>query len=103
FSGTRSSVVVGETVDVMATACGQTASNKVTTVQTTAGALYAVVVQPLQNTAYTTKTKSATTPTIVVKVKTRVQLSRVRAHRYALRVSAGLSFAGHYGTLQRYN
>lgn len=103
LSGTLSSVTVGETVDVMATACGQTASNKVTTVQTTAGGLYATVVQPLQNTAYTTKTRSATSPAIVVKVRPRAQLTRTGAHRYVLRVSAGQSFAGHYGTLQRYN
>jgi plastocyanin len=103
LSGTLSSLTVGENVDVMATACGQTASNKAATVQTTAGGLYAAVVQPLQTTAYTTKTKSATSATIVVKVKPRVQLSRVGAHRYLLRVSAGQSFAGHYGILQRYN
>ena len=72
-------------------------------VQTTAGGAYAASVQPLQNTVYTTKVKSTSSPAVVVKVQPRLQLSRVGAHRYALRVAGGQSFGGKFGTLQRYN
>lgn len=103
LSGVLSSLKVGENVDVLATVCGQPGSNKVTTVQTSSGGVYGALVQPLQNTVYTTKAKSTTSPTIVVKVKPRLQLRKVGAHRYSLRVAGARSFAGTFGTLQRYN
>ena len=103
LSGVLSTLKVAENVDVLATACGQQAANKVTTVQTTTGGAYAATVQPLQNTVYTTKVKSTSSPAVVVKVQPRLRLSRVGAHRYALRVAGGQSFAGKFGTLQRYN
>ena len=41
LSGVLSTLKVGENVDVLATACGQHAANKITTVQTTTGGAYA--------------------------------------------------------------
>ena len=38
-----------------------------------------------------------------VTVKVRLRLGKVAAHRYSLRVFAAESFAGKYGTFQRYN
>ena len=102
-SGVLSTQKVGENVDVLATACGQSAANKITTVQTTTGGAYVASVQPLQNTVYTTKVKSTSSQAVAVKVQPRLQLSRVGAHRYSLRVSGGQNFAGKFGTLQRYN
>lgn len=103
LSGVLSTLKVGENVDVLATACGQTTGNKLTTVQTTTGGAYAATAQPLKNTVYTTKTKSTTSAAVVVKVQPRLQLAKVGAHRYTLRVSGAQSFAGKVGTLQRYN
>ena len=102
-SGVLSTQKVGENVDVLATACGQSAANKITTVQTTTGGAYVASVQPLQNTVYTTKVKNTNSQGVAVKVQPRLQLSRIGAHRYALRVAGGKSFAGKFGTLQRYN
>jgi plastocyanin len=102
-SGVLSTQKLGENVDVLATACGQPAASRITTVQTTAGGAYAATVQPLQNTVYTTKVKSTSSQAVAVKVRPRLQLSRVGAHRYVLRVAGGQSFAGKFGTLQRYN
>ena len=102
-SGVLSTLKVGENVDVLATACGQTAANKLTTVQTTTGGAYAATTQPLTNTVYATKTKSTTSAAVVVKVQPRLQLVKVGAHRYSLRVAGAQSFAGKFGTLQRYN
>ena len=103
LSGVLSTLKVGENVDVLATACGQTAANKLTTVQTTTGGAYVATTQPLKNTVYTAKTKSTTSAAVVVKVQPRLQLVKVGAHRYSLRVAGAQSFAGKFGTLQRYN
>jgi plastocyanin len=103
LSGTLSNQKVGENVDVLAKPCGQTAQTKVTTVQTTTGGAYLAVVRPLKNTVYTVKVKSTTSPTLTVKVRPKLRLRKLAAHRYSLRVFAAQSFAGKYGTFQRYN
>ena len=103
LTGTLSTQKVGENVDVLATACGQTAATKVTTVQTTTGGAYTAVVQPLQTTVYTVKVKNSSSPAVTVKVRPRLRLGKVAPQRYSLRVSAAQSFAGKYGTFQRYN
>jgi len=103
LTGTLSNQKVGENVDVLATACGQTAPTKVTTVQTTTGGAYTAVVAPLKNTVYTVKVKNTSSQAVTVKVRPRLRLGKVAAHRYSLRVFAAESFAGKYGTFQRYN
>ena len=103
LTGTLSNQKVGEKVDVLATPCGQTAATKVTTVQTTTGGAYTAVVQPLKNTVYTVKVKNTSSQAVTVKVRPRLRLGKVASHRYSLRVFAAQSFAGKYGTFQRYN
>ena len=103
LTGTLSTQKVGENVDVLATPCGQTAAAKVTTVQTTAGGAYTAAVAPLKNTVYTVKVKNTSSKAVTVKVQPRLRLGKVAAHRYSLRVFAAQSFAGKYGTFQRYN
>ncbi|MDQ3672296.1 MAG: cupredoxin domain-containing protein [Actinomycetota bacterium] len=103
LSGTLSNQKVGENVDVLAKPCGQAAQTKMTTVQTTTGGAYVAVVRPLKNTAYTVKVRSTTSPTVAVKVRPKLRLRKLAAHRYSLRVFAARSFAGKYGTFQRFN
>ena len=103
LTGTLSNQKVGENVDVLAKPCGQTAATKLTTVQTTTGGAYAAVVRPLKNSDYAVKVKSTTSPTVSAKVRPRLRLGRLAPHRYSLRVVAAASFAGKYGTFQRYN
>ncbi len=103
LTGTLSNQKAGENVDVLAKACGQTKVTKVTTVQTTTGGAYIAVVKPLKNTVYTVKAKNTSSPAVTVKVRPRLRLGKVALHRYSLRVFAARSFAGKYGTLQRYN
>jgi len=103
LTGTLSNQKVGENVDVLAKPCGQTATTKVTTVQTTTGGAFAAVVRPLKNTVYTVKVKSTTSPSVAAKVRPRLRLRKLAPHRYSLRVFAAASFAGKYGTFQRYN
>ena len=103
LTGTLSNQKVGEKVDVLATACGQTAATKVTTVQTTTGGAFTAVVQPLKNTVYSVKVKNTSSQAVTVKARPRLRLGKVASHRYSLRVFAAQSFAGKYGTFQRYN
>jgi plastocyanin len=102
-TGTVSTQKAGESVDVLAQQCGASAGQKATTVQTLTGGTYTFSVQPLMNTIYTTKLRAASSPATAVRVRPRLQLTRVALHRYSLRVSAGSTFAGKYAALQRYN
>jgi plastocyanin len=103
LSGALATHRAGETLDVLAQACGSSTAQKVTTVQTTTNGAYSVGVRPLQNTTYTVKLRNSTSNAVAVSVRPRVVLSRLAPHRYSARISAAQSFAGKYGTLQRYN
>jgi plastocyanin len=103
LTGVLSNQKVGENVEVLATGCGQTAATKMTTVQTTTGGAYTAIVAPLTNTSYTVKVKNTSSQAVTVKVRPRLRLGKVALHRYSLRVLAAQSFAGKYGTFQRYN
>ena len=103
LSGTLSNQKVGENVDVLAAPCGQTAATKVTTVQTTTAGAFTAVVRPLKNTVYTVKVKNTTSNAVSEKVRPKLRLRKLAAHRYSLRVFAAQSFAGKYGTFQRFN
>jgi plastocyanin len=103
LSGAVSTQQVGENVDLLGTACGQTAASKATTVATTTGGAFSALVQPLNNTAYTAGLRSTSSQAVSVKVRPRLRLGKVAVKRYSLRVSASQSFAGKYATFQRYN
>jgi plastocyanin len=103
LSGALSTQQVGQNVDLLGTACGQTAASKVTTVATTTGGAFSALVQPLNTTAYTAMLRSTSSQALSVKVRPRLRLGRVAVKRYSLRVSASQSFAGKYATFQRYN
>lgn len=103
LAGVLSSQKVGENVDILAHACGQTAATKVTTVQTASGGAFIAVVTPRKKTVYTVKVKNTTSNPVSEKVRPRLRLGKVAPHRYSLRVFAAQSFAGKYATFQRYN
>jgi plastocyanin len=103
LTGTLSSQKVGESVDVMATACGQSAAARATTVQTTTGGAYTAAVAPLRNTAYTARLRNMSSQQATTTVAPRLRLGKVAPHRYSLRVSAAQTFAGKYATFQRHN
>jgi plastocyanin len=103
FTGMLSGQKASQTVEVRATECGQTAATRVTTAQTTAGGAYTALVQPLRNTVYHARVPGTTSKDVVVKVHPSLRFGKLAAHRYSLRVSAAQSFAGRYGTLQRFN
>jgi plastocyanin len=102
LSGVLSNQKVGENVDILAQACGQTAATKVTTVQTATGGTFVGVVTPRQNTVFTVKVKNTSSNAVSENVRPRLRLAKVASHRYSLRVFSAQSFAGKYATLQRY-
>ena len=71
--------------------------------QTTTGGAYTAVVPPLKNTLYTVKVKNTSSQRGDREGGPRLRLRKLAAHRYSLRVFAAQSFAGKYGTFQRYN
>jgi plastocyanin len=102
LTGTLSTHATGESVDVLAQACGTAAATKATTVQTTAGGAFTAIVQPLLNTTYTVKLRSTTSNAAAVSVRPALRLGRIAPHRYSLRVTAAQSLAGKYASFQRY-
>jgi plastocyanin len=102
-TGAVSTAKAGEAVDVMALRCGTTAAQKVATVQTLTAGAYSFSVSPLANTVYTTNLRKAVSPSSSVRVRPLMKLTRIAAHRYTLKVTAGDSFAGKYISFQRYN
>jgi plastocyanin len=103
LAGVLSTQKVGDNVDVLAQQCGAATSTKLTTVQTTTGGAYTTSAKPLMNTVYTAKSKALTSAAVTVRVRPSLRLTRVGAHRFSVRVSAGSSFSGKYASFQRYN
>ncbi|MFN2466561.1 MAG: hypothetical protein ABR521_00295 [Gaiellaceae bacterium] len=102
-SGVLSSQTAGETVTVLAQACGQTAPTKIATATTTAGGAFSLVVQPAVNTLYGGTYRNVNSPTTQVNVRPRVRLAKIAPNRYRVRVTAAQSFKGRFVALQRYN
>jgi plastocyanin len=102
LSGTLAGQRAGESLQVLAQQCGESASTRIATATTTAGGAYSYQPQPLKNTVYTVKFKNSTSKAATVKVRPRLRLGKVAPHRYSLRVFAAQSFAGKYASFQRY-
>jgi hypothetical protein len=92
----------GRRVTMYARPYGSTAFLPVTTLTTDAKGAWQVVVRPRISTTYRAVSKSSTSPTILVGVRPRVELSRAR-QRLVVQVSAKYSFGGRRVVLQREN
>jgi plastocyanin len=102
LSGRLANQQAGESLQVLAQQCGQSASTPIATVATTAGGAYSYQALPRKNTIYTVKFKNSTSNTATVKVRPGLRLGKVAPHRYSVRVFAAQSFAGKYASFQRY-
>ena len=103
LSGKLASQQSGQTLQVLAQACGATATTKLGSVSTTTGGAFSTQATPLQQTAYTVKSKSSTSLAATVKVQPLLQLRKVARHRFSLKISAAQSVAAKYANFQRYN
>jgi plastocyanin len=102
LSGSVSTGAGNEKVSVLAQPCGSASASTLTSVTTAAGGAWSVATQPLRITTYTARWKSATSTAVTVKVRPRLTLGKVAAHRYSVRVYAGDSMAGKVVFFQRY-
>src|SRR5262249_50437400 len=103
LSGSLSTQKVGESIDVLGQQCGASAASKLSTVATTTGGAFTASTQRRRNTSYPATARSTASPAVNVQVRPRLQLAKVAAHRFSLRVSAATSFGGRYASFQRYN
>jgi plastocyanin len=104
LTGTVSTGQPNEQVTILAKPCGATAAAKVTTVATTTGGAYTILVQPLRNTLYTAQVRTATTATGAdALVKPRLTLTKPAKGRFAVAVRGSISFSGRAVVLQRWN
>ena len=103
LTGELSTKKAGENIVVLATPCGRSEATKAATMQTTSGGEYTIDLRPGRNTVYTVQAGATKSEPVTVKVRPRLRLGRVGAHRYSLRVFAAQKFAGRYATFQRYN
>jgi hypothetical protein len=101
LSGTLSSAQAGQSVDVQAQPCGQTAFKKVATVSTTAGGAFSSSVKPTIDTTYRVKAKSASSPSVTVKVGPVLALKKIARGNFRVSVTAAASFVGKYVVFQR--
>jgi plastocyanin len=103
LSGALSTQKTGENIDVLGQQCGSNGASKLATVQTTTAGAYTSSAQPLANTAYTAKHQNTSSPAVSVRVRPRLALAKVAAHRFSLKATAAESLAGKYASFQRYN
>lgn len=101
IAGKLASGQSGQAVQVHATSCGETKSQLVATVTTTAGGAFSYQAQPSKKTEYELSNKGLTSATSVG-VKPSVKLTKVKRHRYTVSVTAAASFTGKVATFQRY-
>ena len=103
LTGELSTKKAGEKVVVLALPCGRSELTNEATVATTSGGEYTIGLRPGRNTEYTVQVGAVKSAQLAVKVRPRLRLGRIGAHRYSLRVFAAQKFAGSFASLQRYN
>jgi hypothetical protein len=103
LSGSISPALADERVSVQAQACGQNSFTRVADAGTTAGGSWTAAAAPLMNTTYQARVRNVTSQPVTVKVRPRMTLRKVRAHRFRARVFAAQPFAGKKATFQRFS
>ncbi len=103
LTGTLSNQKVGENVDVLAKPCGQTAATKLTTVQTTTGGAFTAVVRPLKNTPIRSRSRVRRVNDGLRQGAPEAVSSQAGSSPLLAARIRWQSFAGKYGTFQRYN
>ena len=101
LSGTLSTGRAGQSIDILAQECGQTAFKKVASATTTTGGGFSVAVKPTLNTTYEAKQKGATSPVAGVKVSPVVTVKKLSRGKFSATVTAAQSFVGKYVVFQR--
>lgn len=102
LSGKVSNSKAGEMVDVLAEPYGATSFSVLGSATTTAGGHWADAVKPTIETSYEAKWKSATSPTVTVKVRPMITLTLVNPSTgsFSTQVTAARLFAGKFVLVQ---
>jgi plastocyanin len=103
LAGSVSSGASGERVTVFAQECGKTTPTQLATTTTAANGAWSVIVKPTMKTVYTARWKTHTSTAVEVSVAPGLVLTRLRARRFSVRLSAAQAFVGKYVVLQRYS
>lgn len=104
LSGVLSTGKTGQSVDVQAQECGQSAFKKVTAVSTTAGGNFTASVKPTIATSYQVKQKGATSSPVAVKVAPLLALKKnggKTMRKFGVTLTSAQSFVGKYVVFQR--
>jgi hypothetical protein len=102
LSGALSTQRAGQAITVEGQDCGQTAFKKVATVNTTTNGVFTTPAKPMLNTTYRAREKSSTSPSVLVKVRPNLKLTRVAAGKFTAKVGGAQSFVGKWVAFQRY-
>jgi len=103
LSGTLADKQSGESVQVLELQCGATNATALATIKSTTGGAFTYSAQPLRQTAYSVRVKNADSSAATARVSPSLRLGKLTRHRYALHISAAVSFAGKLATFQRYS
>ena len=90
LTGELSTHKAGADIVVLAAPCGHSEATKATTMQTTGNGEYTISLRPDRNVVYTVQAGAVRSDPVSIKVRPRVRLGRVGAHRYSLRVFAAV-------------
>jgi hypothetical protein len=104
LSGALSTQKAGQSINIQAQECGQTAYKKVASVVTTAGGAFTYTAKPTINTNYQAKLKGATSPTASVKVAPLLTLKKTGTsptRRFLVSLTSAQSFVGKYVVFQK--
>jgi len=94
LSGTLGSGKANQNIDILARACGQTNYAHDATVKTGSGGAYILKEAPTTNTVYEAKAGSSTSKLAPVRVRPRIRLAKIGAHRFSVKVKAARSLVG---------
>ncbi|HEY8725762.1 MAG TPA: cupredoxin domain-containing protein [Gaiellaceae bacterium] len=103
LTGQLASGQANQKVDVFTQECGAAALTKLTTVSTTTGGAYTLIVQPHRNTTYQSRFRSSSSSQVLVKARPRVSLRKLAPRKFRVTVLAAESYAGKFVLFQRYS
>jgi plastocyanin len=107
LAGAISTGLANQKVDILATACGETAAKVIGTATTTTGGNFTFQTQSTLNTSYQGRNKPAgasmvTSAPVAVAIRPIVMLKRIARHRFSTQVVAAQSFVGKAVVFQRW-
>jgi hypothetical protein len=103
LSGQLTPAQANQNVTIEAQQCGTAAFKKITNVKTNATGVYTTTVMPAMGTTYRATLRSAQSPTVLVKVRPLVKLTRQARRSFTASVTAGSTLVGKSLVFQRFS